>query len=132
MLGRVLTAGLVCFLFGTGLVMFLGPWLNPESGEELPGCPYLEANGVSGLPLSLLPTIGAYKAIRETLQRDSIDGIGPQAEVIARAFAESNRKLASLAKRLAAEQDVESARRAFRRLHRLMEKDARKLQQRKT
>ncbi len=36
-------------------------------------------------------------------------------------------RIASLAKRLAAEQDVESARRAFMRLHRLMQRHADKL-----
>jgi hypothetical protein len=46
--------------------------------------------------------------------------------VIARIFAVDDPKMASLAKRLAAEQDVESAKRAFLRLNRLMEKNARR------
>jgi len=50
--------------------------------------------------------------------------VAAQAEVIARAFAATDPKLSACAKRLAGEQDLESARRAFMRLNRLMEKNA--------
>ena len=69
----------------------------------------------------------AYEAIRETLLRESIEGIAQQAGVIERSFAEDDQRIASLAKRLASEQDVESARRAFMRLHRLMQRHADRL-----
>lgn len=127
MLGRFVTAGLVCFLLGAGAAMFIGPWINPEADGNLPVCPYLENGGFAEMPPQIVAAIGAYEAIRETLMRDSLDGVAAQAGVIARAFSEADPKMASVAKRLAAEQDVESARRAFMRLNRLMEKRAQSL-----
>ncbi len=127
MFGRFVTVGLVCFLLGAGVAMFVGPWLHPEVDEVLPGCPYLENGGFGGMPPEVVAAIGAYEAIRETLMRDSFDGVAVQAEVIARAFSQMDPKIASVAKRLSAEQDVESARRAFMRLNRLMEKHAQSL-----
>ncbi|MEX1010405.1 MAG: hypothetical protein WEC72_03560 [Chthoniobacterales bacterium] len=127
MIGRVLTVGLVCFLFGAGAAMFFGPWLRPALDEDLPPCPYLERGGFADVPVPVVTAIGAYEAIRETLLRESLDGVAAQAEVIERAFAEIEPRIVSLAKRLGAEQDVESARRAFMRLHRLMQRHADKL-----
>lgn len=126
MFGRLLTVGLVCFLLGTGAAMFLGPWLHQGADHELPACPFLVAEELSGLPPEVVSAAGAYEAIRETLARGSLDGVSEQAAVIERAFQESNPQISSCAKRLAGEQDVESARRAFMRLHRLMEKHARR------
>jgi hypothetical protein len=126
MFGRLLTVGLVCFLLGTGAAMFFGPWLHEGAGGELPACPYLAAGELSGLPPGVVAAAGAYEAIRETLARGSLDGVAEQADVIARAFGDSEPQISSCAKRLAGEQDVESARRAFLRLHRLMEKHARR------
>ena len=127
MAGKLLTIGLACFLLGAGAAMFIGPWLYPAADEDLPACPYLESRGFAEVPVQVVTAIGAYEAIRETLLRESLEGVSDQAEVIARAFAETDQKIASFAKRLAAEQDVESARRAFMRLHRLMQRHADKL-----
>lgn len=127
MAGRVLTIGLVCFLFGAGAAMFFGPWLRPASDQDLPPCPYLERGGFADLPVPVVTAIGAYEAIRETLSRESLDGVADQAGVIVRAFADLDPRIVSLAKRLSAEQDVDSARRAFMRLHRLMQRHADKL-----
>lgn len=127
MAGRLLTIGLVCFLFGAGAAMFFGPWLRPAVSEDLPPCPYLEQRGFADVPAPVVTAIGAYEAIRETLLRESLDGIADQSEVIVRAFTDIDPRIVSLAKRLAAEKDVESARRAFMRLHRLMERHAAKL-----
>jgi hypothetical protein len=107
--------------------MFFGPWLAPPSDDELPPSPYLEKRGLAQVPPQVVTSIGAYEAIRETLLRESLEGVAEQSGVIARAFAGEDQRIVSLAKRLAAEQDVESARRAFRRLHRLMQRHADKL-----
>jgi len=127
MFGRLLTIGLVCFLGAAGLVFFAGAWLHPEADDMLPACPYPQRHDLSALPPEVVTATGAYEAIRETLMRDSLDGVKLQAGVIARAFVEQDQRIAAVAKRLAAEQDVESARRAFMRLHRLMERHAAKL-----
>jgi hypothetical protein len=125
--GKVLTVGLVSFLILAGAVMLLGPVLFPRPARELPPSPYVRERGFAQMPTSLVRSVGAYEAIRETLLRDSTDGIAEQTEVIARAFAESHPGIVSVAKRLNSEQDVESARRAFMRLHRLMQRHADKL-----
>lgn len=127
MTSRLLLTGLVCFLLGAGTAMFIGPWMRPGADAELPACPYLAAGDLSSLPPPVVAAIGAYEAVRETLMRDSLDGVPAQAEVIARAFSGTEPKIASVAKRLAAERDVESARRAFMRLGRLMEQHASRL-----
>ena len=125
--GKILTAGLVCFLALAGLAMLLGPILFPRSSHELPPSPYVRERGFAGVPASLVRSIGAYEAIRETLMRDSTEGIAEQTEVITRAFDESQPGIASIARRLSSAEDVESARRAFMRLHRLMQRHADKL-----
>ncbi len=125
--GKILTVGLICFLLGAAVAMLSGPWLTPLAGDDLPPCPYLENHNFAEVPPYVITAIGAYEAIRETLLRESLEGVGHQSTVIARAFATEDQRITSLAKRLAAEQDVESARRAFRRLHRLMMKHADKL-----
>lgn len=123
---RLLTAGLVLVLIVAGALMFFGPWLKTDSVPgKLPSCPYLQQGDLSSVSPEIVAAIGAYEAIRETLSRGSIEGVPQQAEVIVRAFGPVDPKIASVAKRLAAEQDVESARRAFMRLNRLMEKRAR-------
>lgn len=127
MAGRLLTIGLVGFLLAAGGAMFLGPMIKHSSDHSLPACPYAGTIDLASLPPEKVAAIGAYEAIRETLARGSIEGIPQQAEVIVRVFANGDPKIASLAKRLAAEQDVESAKRAFMRLNRLMEKNARQL-----
>ncbi len=127
MSGRILTIGLVCFLLAAGVAMLLGPLLKQTPPGSLPACPFTTSGEFSALPPETVAAAGAYEAIRETLARGSIAGIPQQAAVIERAFASSDPKIASLAKRLAAEQDVESAKRAFMRLHRLMEKNASRL-----
>lgn len=126
MFGRILTAGLIVFLLLAGTVFFMGPWLHPGADEELPPCPYLQTSDFADLPPEIVASVGAYEAIRETLARESLDEVPAQSQVIARSFRERDAKIASVAKRIAGEQDVESARRAFMRLHRLMERDARK------
>lgn len=125
--GKILTAGLVCFLALAGLAMLLGPLLFPRSPNELPPSPYVCERGFAEVPTSLVRSVGAYEAIRETLMRDSTEGIAEQTEVITRAFEESQTGIASVAKRLNSAQDVESARRAFMRMHRLMQRHADKL-----
>jgi hypothetical protein len=127
MFGRLVTVGLVCFLLGAGVAFFAVPLLHPDADEMLPECPYLQTHEFSGMPPEVVAATGAYEAIRETLMRDSLEGVEVQAGVIARAFAEQDQKIAAVAKRLGAEQDVESAQRAFMRLHRLMERHAVKL-----
>jgi len=127
MSGRLLTVGLICFLIGAGVAMFLGPWLRPAADDDLPACPYLERRGFADVPVPVVTAIGAYEAIRETLLRESLEGVADQAEVIVRSFTGVDPRIASLAKRLAASQDVESARRTFMRLHRLMQRHADKL-----
>ena len=46
------------------------------------------------MPVQVVTAIGAYEAIRETLLRESLEGVSDQAEVIARAFAETDQKIA--------------------------------------
>lgn len=125
--GKIITIGLVCFLLGAGAAMFFGPWLVPPPDDGLPPSPYLEKRALAEIPPQVVTSIGAYEAIRETLLRESLEGVAEQSGVIARAFAGEDQRIVSLAKRLAAEQDVESARRALRRLHRLMRRHADKL-----
>jgi len=125
--GRILTIGLVCFLLAAGIAMFIGPMLKKAPAGYLPACPYGTSVELSSLPPEIVAATGAYEAIRETLARGSIEGIAQQAAVIERTFVSTDPKIASLAKRLAAEQDLESAKRAFMRLHRLMEKNAGRL-----
>ncbi len=126
--GRIFLGALLFLLLAAGVAIFTGPWsLHRAPAALLPPCPYLESRDLSAIPQSILPAIGAYEAVRETLKRGSIEGVAAQAEAIAGAFAADDPKIASCAKRLAAEQDVESARRAFMRLNRLMEQHARKL-----
>ena len=127
MAGRLLTTGLVCFLLAAGAAMFFGPLLRDASPGRLPPCPYTESGDLDSLPAGTVAAVGAYEAIRETLARGSIEGIAAQAGVIAGVFSAGDPKMASLAKRLAAEQDVESARRTFLRMHRLMERQARRM-----
>jgi hypothetical protein len=127
MLWRFVFIGLICFLLGTGVAMFVGPMAHEDVKGDLPACPYLAGHDLASLPPEVVTAAGAYEAIRETLARGSLDGVAAQAEVIARSFAGADPKLASCAKRLAGEQDVESARRAFMRLNRLMEKHAQEL-----
>ena len=125
--GKIITIGLVCFLLGAGAAMYFGPWLVPPPDDGLPPSPYLEKRALAEIPPQVVTSIGAYEAIRETLLRESLEGVAEQSGVIARAFAGEDQRIVSLAKRLAAEQDVESARRALRRLHRLMRRHADKL-----
>ena len=124
---RWLLAALVLLLLVTGAAIFSGPWLRPVSPAALPACPYLESSEISSLPPQVAGVIGSYEAIRETLKRNSLEGVPAQAEAIAAAFTSTQPGIASCAKRLAAERDIESARRAFMRLNRLMEKHARSL-----
>jgi hypothetical protein len=125
--GKILTVGLVSFIALAGAVMLLGPLLFPRPSHELPPSPYVRERGLAEVPTSLVRSVGAYEAIRETLMRDSTEGVAEQTEVIARAFDETHPGIVSVAKRLSSEQDVESARRAFMRLHRLMQRHADKL-----
>ena len=128
MLGRVITIGLVCFLIVGAALMLLGPWLKRDAvPEKLPACPYLQNEEFSSVPPEVIAAIGAYEVIRETLSRGSMDGVPAQADVITRTFASSAPDIAKCAKRLADEPDIESARRAFMRPNRLMEKHARKM-----
>ena len=128
MLGRVITIGLVCFLIVGAALMFLGPWMKRDAvPEKLPACPYLQNEDFASVPPEVIAAIGAYEVIRETLSRGLMDGIPAQADVIARTFSSSAPEIAKCAKRLADEPDIESARRAFMRLNRLMEKHARKI-----
>jgi hypothetical protein len=129
MFGRFLTVGLVCLLIGAGAAMLLGPVVKPAADENLPVCPYMTQGEFAALPPEVVSAVGAYEAIRETLMRDSLEGVAAQADMIARTFTGHDQRIVSLAKRLGAEQDVESARRAFMRLHRLMERHARRLPQ---
>lgn len=125
--GKILTIGLVSFLILAGAMMLLGPVLFPQTPHELPPSPYVRERGFTELPTALVRSVGSYEAIRETLMRDSTEGVAEQTEVIIRAFDQSHPGIASVAKRLSSEKDVESARRAFMRLHRLMQKHADKL-----
>ena len=125
--GKILTVALVCFLTGAGVAMLVGPWLGPAGHDELPPCPYLERRGFAEVPANVVTAIGAYEAIRETLLRESLEGVSDQAEVIVRAFTDDDPRIVSVAKRVGASPDVESARRSFLRLHRLMERQAAKL-----
>ena len=128
MLGRVITIGLVCFLLVGAALMFIGPWMKRDAvAEKLPACPYLHAGELASLPPEVIAAAGAYEVIRETLNRGSIDGVSAQADVIVRTFSASAPDISKCAKRLADEPDLESARRAFMRLNRLMEKHARKM-----
>lgn len=125
MLGRIITIGLVVFLLVGTALMFLGPWLKRDAlPDKLPACPYLQTRELGSVPPEVIAASGAYEAIRETLSRGSVDGISAQADVIARTFSTSAPEISKCAKRLGDEPDVESARRAFMRLNRLMEKHA--------
>lgn len=125
---KLFIGGFALLMLVMGAAIFLSPWSSPRApGALLPPCPYLENRDLSAAPPEIVAAIGAYEAVRETLKRNSIDGLPAQAEAIAVAFSSSDPKISSCAKRLAAEQDVESARRAFMRLNRLMQKHARSL-----
>lgn len=124
MLPRLLIIGLICFLLGAGAAIFLAPLIHTQSDADLPACPYLETLELSQVPSQVVAAVGAYEAIRETLVRNSLDGVSTQADVIVRAFEGIDPKISSCAKRLADAPDVESARRAFMRMNRLMEKSA--------
>ena len=114
MTGRIITAGLVFFLLVGVALMVLGPRMKREAGpEKLPACPYLQSEELTSVQPEVVAAIGAYEAIRETLSRGSLDGVSLQAGVIARTFSSSATDIASCAKRLADEPDLESARRAF-------------------
>lgn len=127
MFGRIVTIGLVVFLIAGGALMFLGPWMKRDAApEKLPPCPYLQGREFASVAPEIIAAAGAYEVIRETLSRGSIDGVPAQAEVIVRTFSTSAPDIAKCAKRLADEPDLESSRRAFMRLNRLMEKQARK------
>lgn len=122
---RLLIVAIAAFFLGATAAIFLGPMLKPaEKQKALPACPYLSESDVSALPPAVITTVGAYEAIRETLSRDSLDGVAAQADAIARAFETTSPEIAACAKRLGGEQDVESARRALMRLNRLLEKHA--------
>ncbi len=125
--GKILTVALVCFLTGAGVAMLVGPWLGSGGSDDLPPCPYLERRGFAEVPANVVTAIGAYEAIRETLLRESLEGVTDQAQVIVRSFTDHDPRIVSVAKRIGSSQDVESARRAFMRLHRLMERHAAKL-----
>lgn len=125
---KFLIAGLVTLLVAAAVFMAAGPWMkSAQEPEKLPACPYLEQAEISAVPPEVIAAIGSYEAIRETLNRGSIEGIGAQADVIERTFVTSAPGVAACAKRLSGEPDVESARRAFMRLNRLMAKHAAKL-----
>ncbi len=125
---RIIITGLVALLVAAAIFMAVGPWLkNGQDVARLPACPYLEQVEISSVPTEIVAAIGAYEAIRETLNRGSIEGIEAQADLIERTFATSAPGVAACAKRLSGEPDVESARRAFLRLNRLMGKHAAKL-----
>lgn len=127
MTGRLLTAVLVLLLLATAAFMIGSPWLKRDAvPDKLPGCPFLQGSDLSSLSPEVIAASGAYEAIRETLGRGSIDGVPTQAGLIERTFATSSPDIAKCAKRLGGEPDVESARRAFMRLNRLMEKHAAK------
>lgn len=129
MLWKFLLVGLVCFLLGAAAAMFFGPVLSCCSREDLPSCPYLGTKELSVLPAEVISAAGAYEAIRETLQRGSTEGVSAQAAAIARAFENTDPEISACAKRLGDGQDVESARRAFMRMHRLMQQHARRMPQ---
>lgn len=122
MFGRVVTFVLVCLFLAAGAAFLAGPLLHPGADEKLPPCPYLQAHDFSALPHEVITASGAYEAIRETLMRDSLEGVPQQAATIVRVFYGLEARVVSTAKRLANASDVESARRAFLRLHRAMER----------
>jgi len=90
----------------------------------MPSCPFLDGRNFSAMRPEVIAAAGSYEAIRETLARASLDGVAAQAEVIARAFETGDPQIAACAKKVAGAPDIESARRAFLRLHRLMAKHA--------
>lgn len=122
---RFFIIGLACFVLGAAAAMFVNPLLRHGESYALPPCPLLGSSGFTQLPPEVAVAAGAYEAIRETLARGSIEGLPEQADVIARAFATDNPQISSCAKKLAGATDIESARRAFLRLHQLLEKHAR-------
>jgi hypothetical protein len=124
MFGRFITFVLVCLFLAAGAAFLAGPWLHPGADEQLPLCPYLRAHDFSVLPPAVITASGAYEVIRETLSRDSLEGVPQQAATIGRVFEGLEAKVVSTAKRLADAPDVESARRAFLRMHRAMERHA--------
>lgn len=122
MFGRFITFALVCLFLVAGAAFLAGPWLYPGADEQLPPCPYLQAHDFSALPPEVIAASGAYEAIRETLSRDSLEGVPQQAATIVRVFEGIEAKVVTTAKRLGSAPDVETARRAFLRLYRAMER----------
>lgn len=122
MFGRFITFALVCLFLAAGAAFVAGPWLNPGADEQLPPCPYLQTHDFAALPPEVITASGAYEAIRETLSRDSLEGVPQQAATIVRVFEGLESKVVSTAKRLENAPDVESARRAFLRMQRAMER----------
>ncbi len=125
---RFLLAGFVLLLIVTGVAMFFGAWVHPDDSADLPSCPYIGGNELVGQSSNMMAVIGAYEAIRETLKRHSTEGLYAQTAVIEEALSSADPRIASCAKRLGAEKDIESARRAFMRMHRLMEKHVRAME----
>lgn len=121
---RFIIVGLVCFVLGAAAAMLASPLLPRSESYALPPCPLLGSAGFTQMPPEIAAAAGAYEAVRETLARGSLDGLSAQADVITRAFATDNPQISSCAKKLAGATDIESARRAFLRLHQLMEKHA--------
>ena len=98
MFGRFLTVGLECLFIGAGAAKFFGPLLKPSADENLPVSPYMAQGEFAALPPEVVTAVGAYEAIRETLMRDSLEGVAGQSEIIARIFASYDQRIASLAK----------------------------------
>lgn len=127
-LWRLLLGGFVLLLAVTSIALFFGVWIHPDDSADLPPCPYSSDSEILSKLPGIIPAIGAYEVIREKLQHRSTADLEPQTVVIAQALSSADPRIASCAKRLGAEKDVESARRVFMRLHRLMEKHTRALE----
>lgn len=125
-LWRGFLAGLVLLLATTGVAMFFGAWQGANN-EDLQPYPYTEGRDISLLPGKTQSALADCEVIRKTLNRHSTEGLAMRTDAIAEAFFTDDPRIASCAKRLGAEKDVESARRAFMRMNRLVQKHIRSL-----
>lgn len=121
MVWRIFLGVMVVFLAGAGAAM-LWTSMGVPLHQPLPACPFLEKKLPPGS--SVERSIAAYEAMRVALDRGSLEGVAAQARAMAEEFADTDPKVAGMALRLAAAGDVESARRAFLRLNRLLQKHA--------
>ncbi len=114
---RLLLSAMTVLIVGAAVLM-LAASLGAGRDQVLPACPL--ASGETRAEV----VCASYEAIRSSLQQGSLGGVPEAAERIAQAFAKDEPRITATARRLELASDVESARRALLRLHRLLQRYA--------